>query len=336
MKRFPTLRDIAQEAGVSIATVSMVINKKADRISEPTQARVLKAAKRLGYIHNAMAASLVTRRTKTIGFVVPDITNPFFPEIAKGVEDMAQSNGFHVMICNTGENPKREEQCVRGFLEKAVDGILLTHGNGQNDLVESLHNGHVPVVLIDRNLDSPLIDGRIMVDNEAGGYLATQHLIDQGCRRIVFLGGPKSSVTNRAREAGYRKALEEAGLSSVDVLYGDYCVQSGENMGLNVLKNGITFDGAFCANDAIAIGAMQEWSKVGIQVPEDVLLIGFDDISLARYMHPSLSTIHQPKHRMGSMACRMLLDCIEGVESKREIVLKASLVVRESTKKVSE
>ncbi|MBK5262765.1 MAG: LacI family DNA-binding transcriptional regulator [Peptostreptococcaceae bacterium] len=340
-KRNVTIKDIAKDAKVSIATVSMILNNKDNKISSATRSRVLEIAKSLNYIPNTMARSLVTRQTKTIGLIMPDITNPFFPEIARGAEDKASQSNYSIIYCNTDDNIDREDKCIDNLTEKMVDGIILAHSSDRGESSYSLKGSRVPIVLIDRDFNFPNIVGKVLVDNKVASFKGVNYLIDKGYKKIVYIAGPTTTQTAKDRLEGYKMALSEKGMEYKDnyVKIGDYKSQWGELAVKEFLNEGISFDSIFCGNDLIAIGAIKALKNAGIQVPGDVGIMGFDDIYMANMMDPELTTIRQPNYEMGFRAAELLINELnnrsdnseKGNMDVKKIILETELIIRKSS-----
>src|SRR5690554_659430 len=333
-KRHSTIKDIAKAAGVSTATVSMIMNKKDKNISQPTREKVLKIAKEINYIPNSMARSLVTSQTKTLGLVLPDIVNPFFPEIARGAEDRAREAGYSIIICNTDDNVDQENKYIQMLSEKMVDGIILTHSANRNDEMIGLENSRVPIILIDRDYNSPNVLGKVLVDNSRASRDGVKYLIDKGYRRIAYIAGPLNTGTARDRLHGYEIALAEEGIAYDEALVrvGEYKSKWGYDAAEDLLDSQIDFQAIFCGNDAIAIGAMKKLRERGIKVPEDIAIMRFDDIYIASMVDPELTTIKQPNYSMGYEAVNMMIDSIQGKRiDSRNLILETELVVRKSS-----
>lgn len=333
-KRHTTIKDIAKAAGVSTATVSMILNKKDKNISQPTRERVLRIAKDINYIPNSMARSLVTSQTKTLGLILPDIVNPFFPEIARGAEDRAREAGYSIIICNTDDNVDQENKYIQMLTEKMVDGIILTHSANRNDEMSGLENSRIPIILIDRDYDSPNVLGKVLVDNSRASRDGVNYLIGKGYRRIAYIAGPLNTGTARDRLEGYRTALAENGIDYDErlVRVGEYRSKWGYEAAASLLDDGMDFEAIFCGNDAIAIGSMKRLRERGIAVPDDIAIMGFDDIYIASMVDPELTTIKQPNYSMGYEAVNMMIDSIQGNRiGKRNLILDTELVVRKSS-----
>ena len=304
-----TIKDIAKEAGVSIATVSFVVNGKDQHISEATRQRVKDVMKKYNYIPNAMAGSLVTRRTGIIGLILPDIMNPFFPGIARGAEDRANEEGYSIIFCNTDDKIEVEEKYIESLTSKMVDGIIIAHSSNSDQMGEILERTQIPVILIDRDFDSKNILGKVLVNNKDGARQAVCHMVEKGYRKIAYLSGSLKTQTAMDRLEGYKEALREKNLPVVEVLikYGEYRVEWGRKGIEELLTEKQDFDAVFCGNDLIAIGAMKELLKHGYRVPEDKGVMGFDDIYMSQMVEPELTTVKQPNYEMGYQAVDLLI-----------------------------
>lgn len=334
-----TIKQIAKEAEVSIATVSIILNKKDKKISEATRQRVLDIVKKYNYIPNAMAGSLVTKRTGIIGLILPDITNPFFPEIARGAEDKASEEGFNLIFCNTDDKLEAEEKYIESLTGRMVDGIIIAHSASAEKTSEILERSQIPIVLVDRDLDSQNIIGKVLVDNEEGAYQGVKYLILKGYRKIAFLSGSASLQLTKDRLRGYQRALLESQISTDESLikYGQYRSAWGREGTKKLIQEHIDFDAIFCGNDLIAIGAMKELKVNGYCIPEDIAVMGFDDIYISELVEPELTTVRQPNYEMGQRAAGLLIEYIkhkdrskaqgEGVET---IYLNTEIIERKS------
>lgn len=304
-----TMKDIAREAGVSITTVSKIINNKDMNISEQTRQRVLEIAKRENYTPNAMAKSLRAKTSNFIGVILPDITNPFFSTIVRGVEDTAKRYGFGVVFCNTDNNPQREAECF-GFLNsRMVDGVIFTRsllaGNGDNVLENDL-----PIVIIDRDTEIPNATvGKVFVDTVSAVHEATGLLIQEGCRKIAYISALHH--LERDRYGGFLTALHDHGMEcdSQLVFRGEYNVETGMQGIETILKYALP-DGVVCGNDLIATGVLSVLNAKGYRIPQEVRVIGMDDIYMSQFLSPPLTTIRQPAYEIGASAAKMIADYI--------------------------
>lgn len=323
-----TIKEIAKEAGVSIATVSMILNNKDKNITSATRMRVLDVVKKYNYVPNAMAGSLVTQRTHIIGLILPDITNPFFPGIARGAEDKANESGYSIIFCNTDDKLEVEEKYIETLTKKMADGIIIAHSSSSEKMSEILERCKVPIILIDRDFYSENICGKVLVNNLEGAYKGVAYLINKGYKKIAYLSGSLKTRTARDRLDGYKKALSDNGLEYEErlVKYGEYKIDWGRNGTDELLSENEHFDAIFCGNDLIAIGAIKELKKRGLNIPEDIGVMGFDDIYLAGLVEPSLTTVRQPNYKMGYKAMELLLENLNSTDRKNNNFRKMEII----------
>jgi LacI family transcriptional regulator len=286
-----TIKDIAEKAGVSYATVSRALNNRSD-VSEETRMRIIELANSMGYQPNAIARSLVKRKSEIIALIVPDVSNPFFADITMAVHTAAEKAGYTTMVCNTGWDPVKEQEKLRIMVEQRVDGIILKPTAFlRPGALEALN---VPVVLFWHAMEDDL--SYIEVDHEAGSRLAVRHLVERGYKRIAFVGGQETSPSNQIRLLAYQQTLQESGLQveSDLISYGGFGIESGYNRLAALMRLQNPPDAVFCGNDIIALGALHYARDNGIEVPKQLALIGFDDISYASLPQIGLSTVSQP------------------------------------------
>ncbi|MEG0750749.1 MAG: LacI family DNA-binding transcriptional regulator [Oscillospiraceae bacterium] len=303
------MKDIAELAGISTATVSKIINGADQHISETTRRKVLEIVNESGYVPNAVAKGLKIKQTKMIGFVLPDISNPFFPEVARGIENAAKERGFGVVMCNTDDSSDQELERFRFLSSRMVDGIVFTRSLRRGNLDKYFKSG-MPIVVVDREVDTENFGfGQIFVDTQKGIYESTKVLINAGCRKIAFVSADYASGYDRF--VGYSEALLEAGMDVNEALvYRDlYNVETGYE-GLNKILRDNVIDGVVCGNDLIALGVMNALSEHKLTIPDDVKVMGFDDVYFSKYLNPALSTVYQPAYEMGAQAARMLIENI--------------------------
>jgi LacI family transcriptional regulator len=326
-----TISDVAKEAGVSTMTVSRVLNGRGE-ISQETRERVQSVIDRLNYRPSSIARNLKTQRTHTIGLIVPDITNPFFPELVRGAEDTAAEEGFAVILCNTIRDPEREQKALELLEDKRVDGLILCSSGLSDEVLVPLLKQHAAVVVFDRVLDKA-IAGSVKIDDVYGAISATNHLLQIGCRSLALLAGPGYYLGSEQRRYGFRVALETRGFKFNPEL--EVACEPEEIGGLEatklLLKKHPEIDGIFCFNDLVALGALDACNELGIKVPEQVALVGFDDIRLASLTTPQLSTLHVDKLELGRVMVQMLLQRIkDGVAASSEEVIRPQLIIRQS------
>ncbi|MHB1394056.1 MAG: LacI family DNA-binding transcriptional regulator [Clostridia bacterium] len=329
-----TIKDIAKKTGVSYATVSRALNGR-NGVKEDTRVLVLEEARKMGYQPNAIARGLVLKHTHTLALVIPDITNPFFPEIARGVEDAASLLGYSVFLCNTNWDVEKEKLYVKTLQEKRVDGIILHPAYNIEE--DHYSDFNIPVVLLNR-IPGVVEYSSIEVDNFRGGFLATKHLIEGGYKKIAFIGGGESSPSNAERKEGYKFALNKYKMKIDDslILSGNFKSKSGYDNMLELINSSNIPDAVFGGNDLIALGVLQCVQEYGLKVPEDIGIIGFDDIPYAELPQIQLTTIEQPKYQMGKYAIELLMKELEdksGRELKR-IILEPKLKARKTTREV--
>ncbi len=328
-----TMKDVAERARVSVSTVSHVLNGTR-KVSEETRGEVLAAVEELSYRPNLLARGLKTRRTYTIGLLIPDIQNSFFTSVVRGVEGVALSRGYHLFLCNTDEDPGREDEYIRELARKRVDALMVAPSARREADVRRLRGEGVPFVLVDRDVEG--VDADIVgVDNRAGMRLIAEHLVELGHRRIAMISGPLDKASGYERDLGLRDALSDLELALEDFLvrFGDFRTSSGregarEPLSLRSFPTALVTD-----NNQMTLGALLTISEMGLGVPGDVSVVGFDDPEWAPLTGPPLTTVAQPTYEMGVRAARMLLDRMEtepGGES-RKLLLEPWLVVREST-----
>jgi LacI family transcriptional regulator len=327
-----TLNDVARLAGVSMMTVSRVINGSG-YTSPESRARVNQAIAELGYMPNVLARQLRSSRTKTLALVLTDIANPFFTTIARGVEDAARAQGYAVMFCNTDESVEEELEYVRVLIQRRVDGVLLVPATDSSGSLELLRKHGLPVVVLDRRLRSGEVD-EVRGDSEGGAYLAVRHLLELGHRRIAVLAGPESVSTSADRVTGYRRALLEAGVDpgSQQILFGEYTEASGYEMTGRILGLADRPTAIFAGNNFIAFGAIQRLREAGLEIPDDMSIVVFDDLPQG-WIIPFLTVISQPAYEIGKQAAELMLERLAGDEppAPRTIVLPGSLIVRRSS-----
>lgn len=329
-----TITDVARVAGVSITTVSHVINGTRF-VRDELKERVLDAMRELNYRPNSLARGLRKGQTKTIGLIVPDNSNLFFAEIARSIEDVGFSNGYSVILCNSDNNLEKQRTYIEALLAKKVDGVIFISAGDSGDGLQELIDAGIPIVVADREVSQTLADV-VLVDNEHGGYIATKHLIDLGHRRIACIAGPSDLTPSAQRVDGYRRALAEADLplESEYVAGGDFGIQSGEAAMAELLALEKMPTAVFVCNDMMAIGAIRAVRDRGLGVPEDISIIGFDDIPLAPATFPALSTVAQPKLEIARVATELLIQRMQSQDAgaeRQRIVLEPELVVRNSS-----
>lgn len=333
-----TMKDIAKIAGVSVNTVSRALNDKPE-INEDTKRRIKQIASELNYTPNSIAASLASRKSKTIGLIIPDICDPFFAQQARGVEDTAKKEGYSVILLNTDEISEAELDAVETLRSIRVAGMLLTSVFSRTEHIENLKKQKVPLVLLNRRCQEIDTD-YVINNNEKGAYKATKHLIKLGHKRIGVILGPQRITSVQDRYAGYMKAMDEAGIekSAEYVVCGEnFKPDTGELLAEQLLQNNPRPTAILAYCDSLAMGAYAAARKRGLSIPEDLALVGYDDIPYAKYFEIPLTTIAQPAYKMGEVACKIILEKIKAgggrnrVKSEpQHIVFEPQLIIRRS------
>ena len=327
----PSIKDIARAAKVSHPTVSRAL-RHSPLVKLETAERIRRIASTMGYRPSAIARSLVTRKTNTIGVVVTTISDPFIGEVVSGIEETANNHGYSVILANSNADPEREVKVVHSFHERRVDGILITSSRVGALYLPLLRELKVPIVLINNQHPGEFVHS-VMIDNVTASRDATRHLTRLGHKRIAYIRDQFGFQSDAERLAGYRRALEEAGLPLFPELIaaGDSRAEGGTRAMRQLLTLSIPPTALFCYNDMSALGALSCIRANGLKVPQDISVVGFDDLMIASYTDPPLTTIRQPKRQMGGAAMEMLLKLFSGVQSETHMKMPGELIVREST-----
>lgn len=333
-----TIKDIAEHTGLSITTISLVLNGKASKIPLKTKNAIFRAVEELDYRPNQIAVGLVKKSMKTIGLVISDISNVFFANLAKGVEDACRINGWNLILCNTSDIHQRDMEYIRVLADKGVDGIIYAMSvdsriEKAQESLELMEKMKIPYIMVDRTLKGATCCS-ISANHEKGGYLAARHLIDLGHTRIACVTGPLYLEDTADRLMGYRRALEEAGIPYDPALIyeGYYTTESGVKA-MEALQ-GQDFTAVFAFNDLSAYGVYNQLKKYHRSIPGDVSLVGYDDIFFSELLDVPLTTINQPVYEMGAEAARQFIDRNKPEErAAKSVVFEPTLVVRESTRR---
>lgn len=331
-----TVEDIARLAGVSKATVSRVLNQNPKGVSEETRNKVQEIINHLNYQKDPYAVNYTPSHSRTIGLILPDITNPFFSELAKAVENCSSENGYTVFLGISNQSTDKEEQYISTFIARKVDGIILTstakQGMNNHQLLEKYQ---IPCVLMDRKLSGINYTAGVFADNLLAIFRACELMLKHGSRRIAFLSGPSEISTAKERIEGYKAALEKYGISFCKTLikHGTYTVESGYQAVMELEREGQKYDGIVAANDTMALGAIRALKELSYKIPEEIEVVGFDNIDFSQMCDPPLTTIQQPTIEMGRRATELLLYAIDGgIPEKKNIQLLPKLVVRKTTR----
>ena len=330
-----TIKDVAKEAGVSIATVSRIVNDISGQYNEKTKKRVVQTIEKLNYQPNAIARSLRNRKTRTIGFMVPGL-QPFFAEVLEGVQSVARKKGYSIVLCNTDYDPKQEEAYVVNLLERRVDGVIFTSGVMQDEHILRLKEEGIPIVLIEKFMQSSDIPA-VVIDNLSAAKKGVKHLLSLGYRKIGYISAPLELMSLRERFEGYKQALLENQIPyDSSVVYIEKTIKkenlrSGYKIMKRILHQGNFPRAFFIVSDTLAVGAIKAIKDCGMKVPDDIAIVGFDDIDIASFSDPPLTTMVQPKYQMGVKGMEMLIRAMSGVKlRKKEIRLDVEIAVRES------
>ncbi len=326
-----TIKDVAKEVGVSVTTVSLVLNHKSVRVSQATRKKIFEVAKKLKYTPNFAARSLVSKESKTIGLIIPDIENAFFSSLFKSIEDYARSLGYMVLLMNNNDSHQTNIEVIDLLLSRHIDGLLLVISNEtylekyQEEMKHLLLNLPIPLVMVDRVFDESFFN-KVYFDNQLGGYLATKHLINHGHKKIACITGPKETKSSEKRLMGYYQAMNEANLTiNKDILLeGDYHFDSGKKRMNELLDKDLT--AVFAFNDLMAYGAIRSIHEVNKNVPKDYSLVGYDHFLIATMLDSQLDSIEQNSKILGEEACKILFSEIKHkTENLQDICLKPVL-----------
>lgn len=328
-----TIKDVALHAGVSITTVSHVLNDTR-QVSAQGRERVQIAIRALGYVPSAVARSLKSNTTSTLGMLIPNSSNPYFAEIVRIVEDRCFAAGYTLILCNTDDEPDRQSVYLKVLAERRIDGLIVVSTGNDDSLVTQLRGLRLPIVLVDREIADPTCD-LVETAHLHGGLLAMRHLLSLGHQRIACIGGPSGVMPSEQRIEGWRLALAETGTASgTDELLwrGGFTSQGGYEAMHAILRTDHPPSAVFACNDLMAIGALRAAHETGVRVPDHMSIVGFDDIELSGYTSPPLTTVAQPKDHIGALAVDMLLERVsQRRQEPRKVVLQPELRVRAST-----
>ncbi len=324
-----TIKEVAREAGVSIATVSRVLNNSGP-VNEDTKEKILEVARRLRYIPHGAARSLITAKTHTLGVLLPDLYGEFFSEVIRGIDYSAREAGYHVLLSSSHAERTEIEAALRAMRGR-VDGMIIMHPHIDADVLHRNLSPTIPVVLISSHGGATPFHS-INIDNYNGAVAAVRHLIEHGHRRIAIIKGSSANYDAAERLRGYRDALREAGIEESIEVEGDFTERAGYRAGKRILEMSPRPTAVFASNDAMAIGALGAFREAGIELPDELAVVGFDDIPIAAYVNPPLTSVHVSINDLGAHATSYLIETLEGSREmgSAPAVLPARLVVRRS------
>lgn len=322
-----SIREVAKIAGVSASTVSRVMNGTAN-VDDSKKQRVLAAIEQTGFRPNELARALYKKSSKIIGVILPNIENPFFSELAKAIEEEAYRGGYRILLCNSDDNPEKEAANIQMLVQMKADGIIITTNCDSTN--EVLAKCSIPVVVVDRKLEDVGEIAYIESNHYKGGQLAAEHLVRCGCKNIVCLRGPEEFSSGQQRYQGYRDVCEQYGLKEQSIQC-RYSYEAGIKAAKMLIEKYPKVDGIIACNDMVAISVYKVLSKQGYQIPEDIQIVGFDNIRFSYLCTPELTTVAQPIREMGMMAAGIIIRHVDGVEYQKKNVFDVELVERETT-----
>ncbi|MGG4489075.1 LacI family DNA-binding transcriptional regulator [Metabacillus idriensis] len=327
-----TLKDVANLAGVSTATVSNVTNNT-KFVSEDVKRKVLDAMETLNYRPNALAKSLRVQETKLIGVLISDITNPFFSKVVRGIEYEANKNGYNILLCNTESNAVKEQEYLDILIGKRIDGLIISSSGNKEEYIKHLESANIPIVFLNRSPESALMK-TVMTNNIRGSYLAAEHLINHGYEKISIISGPQTYSTGRDRLIGYKRAMEDYGLTIDEKLIkiGNFDIKSGYDLMKELINSGERTDACFIANNSMTLGAYKYIKETNLKIGQDLAIVGYDESDWADIVEPPLSTISQPAYEQGTQAAELVIANINGKEltNQKVIYLEPAMIIRES------
>lgn len=324
-----SIREVAKLAGVSPATVSRVMNGTAN-VDEKKKERVQEAIRQTGFRPNELARALYKKSSRIIGIIVPDIENPFFSELAKAAEESAYRAGYKILLCNSDNDPQKEAMNIQMLAQMRADGIIITTNCDSTSRV--LDDCPLPVVVVDRMFADMSGTAFVESDHYAGGRLAAEHLVECGCKNIACLRGPQKYSSGRHRYRGYLEVCEKYHLKE-QYLDCEYDYEAGLKAAEKLIRMYPDVDGIIACNDMVAVSAYKILTREGYRVPEDVQLVGFDDVKISRVFTPEITTVSQPIREMGMMAAGIIIRHVEGEDYRKETLFEVRLLERETTRK---
>lgn len=331
-----TIKDLSKKTGYTIATISRALNDS-PLVKDKTKKEILDAAEEIGYVRNDIARGLVKKNSSTFGVIVPDITNPYFPLLVKGIQDALLKEGYHIFLCNSDWDEENEKRLINMLCESRVKGILMDPISDHVPQILSQIGFPVPVVYLG-NRPSDENANYVIIDNYKGARKATEYLIELGHERIAFIGAEENTFINRSRSNGYRDTMIKSfgGLDESLVRKSKYKRENANQVIREMIEEGNVPTAVVACNDIIALGVMEAFQSSSFRVPEDVSVIGFDDIEYASLPGINLTTVREPRYQMGTMATEIILECIKDRNTKRQIIIEPELILRKTcTRRVS-
>ena len=327
--RKATLLDIAEKANVSKTTVSMVLNNKKISVSDATRQKINDAVKELNYIPNTVARSLSTRKTETIGIVLPDIENPFFSEMARAIEDTAGKLNYNIMFCNSDNNQDKEEKYVRLLISKLVDGVIFVSGGKSEQNLQMLENNNIPFVIVDRYIESSKEYNGVFCDNEEGIRLGVEYLYKNNKKKIAFVTGSQKLKVAKLRLRAFEEVTKDLNIYNEHLIFqSEFTINGGMKATEEIINSSNTVDAIFYSSDVMALGGFKLLTRKGYKIPEDIAIMGYDNINISDLVEPELTTVAQPIYDMGKEACELLVGLIDGSRKEELVILKPKLVIR--------
>ena len=332
--RKTTLADIAKAVEVSKTTVSIVLNNKDGNISKETREKILNKAKELNYVPNFLAKSLTTNKSYSIGVIVPDIQNPFFSEIAKAIENIAEKSGYSMILCNTFNSKEKEEKYINLLMSKSIDGIIIAPVSEKIDGLKKLEANGIPFVLVDRLIKNYENVNGVFCNNKEGIKIGVHFLYKNNKRNIAFIIGNSNLETSKERLIGFNEKMEELNILNKDlIIHEEYSMEGGFSATEKLMIKEKNIDAIFYSSDVMAIGGMKYLLRNGYKIPEDISILGFDNINISSFIEPELTTVAQPIWEMGEESIKLLFKLINKEEVLNKTVeLEAYLIERGTIK----
>ncbi|MCE7792905.1 LacI family transcriptional regulator [Salipaludibacillus sp. CUR1] len=327
----PTIKDVAKRAGVAVSTASYALSGSS-KIKGTTREKVLLAAKELNYRKNGLAMDLKKSKTKTIALILSDLSGPFYSELIRGVQELALEKEYDLIVC--GSHGDESSTAAKFLRETRTDGVILLAHNINSEFIRESAREGFPIIVLDRHLSGDPNIISINVNNRKGGYHATDYLIQSGKKSVGLISGPSNSADSQDRVAGYKEALEAHGITPLSkwIINGKFTQEGGYQATKMLVHQGDIPEAVFYANDEMAIGGLEALKEHNIRVPEDISIIGFDDIQLTPYLTPPLTTMRQPKYEIGKLAAHVIFRVLEGDQVNEHYTFDTELIKRESVR----